>query len=139
MDAMERGLVAQPADPKLIEDFRKARQQDYNIFIVKECTVGLDTPVVGGDVSVERLMAVTNREVASGRMSEEDSLRKTAVQAAAAPHMSDAELVAKHAKLKAEAAQQQARTSAPQPSTGSKAAHDLGAGLGRMVKGLFRK
>jgi hypothetical protein len=140
MDAMERGLAAQKADPKLLEDFRKARAKDYNIFIVKECTVGLDTPVVGGDVSVDKLLEVTNRETVAGRMTEDHSLRKAAVEAAAAPHMSHAELVAKHAKLKAEAAQSNA---APVSKAGAddraKSSYALGATLGRKLKGLFGK
>jgi len=136
MDALERGLAAQQADPKLIENFRTAREQDYKTFIVQECTVGLDTPVVGGDVSIERLMAVTNREVAAGRMTEDHSLRKLAVQSAAAPHMSDTELVAKHAALRAQAAQ---KATSPETTAGNPKAYALGSVLGRTLKGLFRK
>jgi hypothetical protein len=138
MDAMERGL-AQRSDLKLLEDFRKARAQDYNIFIVKECTVGLDTPVVGGDVSVEKLMEVTNRETAAGRMTEEHSLRKHALEAAAAPHYSHAELIEKHAKLKAQAAAR-ANSPAAQPTADrASTSYAFGSVLGRKLKGLFGK
>jgi len=97
MDFYERNL---PADQvALLDDFKKARAQDYKLFIVQECTVGLDSPG-GGNVSVDMLMAVTNREIAAGRMDEEYSLRKIAVERAAAPHLSHAQLVAQHAELK---------------------------------------
>ncbi|MDB6105526.1 MAG: hypothetical protein JWO52_5525, partial [Gammaproteobacteria bacterium] len=69
MDLTERNLIAQN-EGELLESFRKAREQDYKICIVQECTVGLKSPG-GGDVSVERMMAVTNREIAAGRMSEQ--------------------------------------------------------------------
>jgi hypothetical protein len=65
---------------------------------LRECTVGLSSPG-GGDISVERLIAVTSREIAAGHMTEQHSLRQIAVQQAAAPHMSDAELVEKHRRL----------------------------------------
>jgi hypothetical protein len=140
MDEMERGL-AQHGDQKMLEDFRNARAQDYKISIVQECTVGLDTPVVGGDYSIEALMAVTNREIAAGRMTEDHSLRKIAVEAAAAPHMSHAELVAKHAKLKDEAGRApKAEAPAPKMKPGSgTVAYAVGKTLGKKLKGLFGK
>ena len=104
MDQLERSLAARLDQAQLLEDLRKARAQDYKIFIVQECTVGLDTPVVGGDISIEMLMSVTNREIAAGRMTEDHSMRQLAVEGAAAPHFSHAELIAKHAKLKDKAA-----------------------------------
>ncbi|HEY3654004.1 MAG TPA: hypothetical protein VGL34_03360 [Steroidobacteraceae bacterium] len=110
---------------ELLADFQKAREQDYKICIVKECTVGLDTPVVGGDISVDMLMAVTNREVAAGRMTEDHSMRKIAVDGAAAPHLSHAELITKHAKLKEDSAKPKV---APVPQT-----------FGQKLKGLFRR
>ncbi|MGA7540689.1 MAG: hypothetical protein WBW93_18170, partial [Steroidobacteraceae bacterium] len=122
-DFVERNLV-RPDQSQLLEDFRKARDQDYKIFIVQECTVGLDTPVVGGDISVDVLLSVTNREIAAGRMTEDHSLRKQAVEGAAAPHFSHAELLAKHAKLKDEAEKSRA---APAPKT-----------VGEKLKSLFR-
>lgn len=102
MDQVERHLINLGDQAELLENLRNARAQDYKIFIVQECTVGLDSPG-GGDVSVEMLMAVTNREIAAGRMAEDHSLRKIAIESAAAPHMSHADLVAKHAQLKQEA------------------------------------
>jgi hypothetical protein len=98
--------------PDLLEEFQKARALDYRICIVRECTVGLDTPVVGGDVSVEMLKAVTDREIADGRMDEGHTLRKLALDGCAAPHLSHQELVAKHAGLKAQA---QLTATAPPP------------------------
>jgi len=102
MDQVERNLTNRSDQSELLEEFRKARAQDYKVFIFQECTVGLDSPG-GGDVSVEMLMAVTNREIAAGRMTEDHSLRKIAVERAAIPHLSNAELLAKHAKLGEEA------------------------------------
>jgi len=113
MDATERTLIAKN-EAELLSNFRAAREQDYKICIVQECTVGLHSPG-GGDVSVERMMAVTNREIAAGRMTEQHSLRQIAVQGAAAPHLSDAQLVEKHRKLQL-------------PPT-----------LGQKLKGLFKK
>jgi hypothetical protein len=107
----------------LLANLQQARAQDYKIFILKESTVGLDTPVVGGDVSVDMLMAVTNREIAAGRMTEHQSMRKIAVEGAAAPHLSHAELLAKHAKLKEHSARPKA---APVAHT-----------FGQKLKGLF--
>jgi hypothetical protein len=124
MDEVERHLTGDKTE--LLANFKEARAQDYKIFIVQECTVGLDTPIVGGDVSVEMLMAVTNREIAAGRMTEDHSMRKIAVEGAAAPHLSHAELIAKHAKLQEGAARK------------SKAVA-FGAVLGKKLKGLFGK
>jgi type VI protein secretion system component VasK len=124
MDEAEQRLVGQGDEKaELLADFQKARVQDYNLFILEECTVGLDTPVVGGDASVDMLMSVTNREIAAGRMTEDHAMRKHAVKLAAAPHFSHAELVAKHAKLKEEAAKAKA---APVPQT-----------FGQKLKGLL--
>jgi hypothetical protein len=124
MDEGERQLVSQGNQTQLLEDFRKARAQDYKIFIAQECTVGLDSPG-GGDISIELLMTVTNREIAASRMTEGHSMRKLAVEGAAAPHFSHAELIAKHAKLKEEA--EKSKT-APAPKT-----------VGEKLKGLFRR
>jgi hypothetical protein len=105
VNLVERNLASRGDDyAEMLANLQNSRAQDYKLFILKECTVGLDTPVVGGDISVDMLMAVTNREIAAGRMTEDHSMRKTAVERAAAPHLSHAELLAKHAKLKEEAA-----------------------------------
>jgi TPR repeat protein len=124
MDDSEEKLVSQANQTQLLEDFRNARTQDYKIFILQECTVGLDSPG-GGDVSIELLMTVTNREIAAGRMTEDHSMRKIAVEGAAAPHFSHAELLAKHAKLKEAAEKPKA---APAPKT-----------VGEKLKSLFRR
>ena len=87
-------------------------------------TGGLDSPG-GGDVSIELLMTVTNREIAAGRMTEDHSMRQIAVEGAAAPHFSHAELLAKHAKLKEATEKSKA---APAPKT-----------VGEKLKGLFRR
>lgn len=113
MDLTERNLMAKNAE-ELLGKLRAAREQDYKVCIVQESTVGLNSPG-GGDVSIERLMAVTNREIEAGRMSEQHPLRQLAVRGAAAPHLSDADLVEKHRRLQ-------------QPPT-----------LGQKLKGLFRK
>ena len=99
MDQAERHLVKLGDQAELLANLRNAWAQDHKIFIVQECTVGLDSPG-GGDISVEMLLAVTNREIAAGRMTEDHSMRKIAVESAAAPHLSHAELIAKHAELK---------------------------------------
>lgn len=134
MDQVDRNLESR-GEVQLLADIREARAQDYKIFIYQECTVGLDTPVVGGDISVDMLMAVTNREIAAGRMTEDHSARKIAVEGAAAPHPSHAELLAKHAKLKRQAA----AALAPKTAPGDAKAYAFGAVLGRKLKGLFRK
>lgn len=102
MDQVERHLINSGNQAELLQNLRSARAQDYKIFIVQECTVGLDSPG-GGDLSIDMLMAVTNREIAAGRMTEEHSLRKIAVEGAAAPHLSHDDLIAKHAKLQHDA------------------------------------
>jgi hypothetical protein len=139
MDQVERNLASQGDKAKELADFRGARAYEYKALIYKECFVGLDTPVVGADVSVEMLKYVTDREIAAGRMNEDHSARQLAMTASAAPHESHAELLAKHAKLKEQA--EQSRT-APAPKTApSRAAiaYGVGATLGKKLKDLFRK
>jgi hypothetical protein len=105
--------------PEKLAEFQKARAQDYNLFLIKECTVGLDSPG-GGDVSVEMMKFVTDREVAAGRMTEEHLLRVTTVGClASGQYFTHAQLIKKHAKLKAKA-------SAPPPKT-----------LGQKLKAIF--
>jgi hypothetical protein len=124
MDQVERHLTGQ-GHAELLANLQKARAQDYKIFTLRESTVGLDTPVVGGDVSVDMLMAVTNREIAAGRMTEDHSMRKIAVEGAAAPHLSHVQLLAKHAKLKEDAAKSKADPTAQT--------------FGQKLKGFFRR
>jgi hypothetical protein len=123
--------------PELLDEFQKTVAQEYKIFIVKECTVGLDTPVVGGDVSVDQLMAVTNREVAAGRMTEDHSLRQIAVKGAAEPHSSHRELVAHHAQLKQQAGSE-ANNPGAVPTTATRGETNR-QGLGQKLKSFFRK
>jgi hypothetical protein len=73
--------------PEDLETFRQARLRHYKSFVVQEATIG-------GNVCVETLDAITQREVAAGRMAPSDSLREVAVASMAAPHLSRAELVA---------------------------------------------
>lgn len=132
MDQAERNLAARDQE-ELLDKLKKARAQYYKTFIVRESSVGRDSPG-GGDVSVEMLMAATNREIAAGRMTEDHALRKMAVEGAAAPHLSHAELLAKHAK--------QAQPTAPAATAkadGSKLAYAFGNLVGRKLKGFFRE
>jgi hypothetical protein len=69
MDTVERqGLIE---DDKLA-DFRKARQQDYNLLLVKEAMIGR----TDGNVAPDKMAAITRREVAAGRMSPVDELHR---------------------------------------------------------------
>lgn len=106
--------------PEMLAKFQNARAQDYKILLAKECTVGLDSPG-GGDVSVEMLKAVTDREIAAGRMTEDHALRKLAVEAFSAPHFTHEQLIEEHSKRKVAAI-------APAPKT-----------LAQKLAGLFRK
>jgi hypothetical protein len=125
--------VAKTGTPEQLAEFQTARAQDYNLFIVKESLVGVESSG-GGDVSVEMLMAVTDRELAAGRITEDHRLRKLAVEGCAAPHLTHTELLAKHAMLKAGAAP------APKaPPSSASISYAFGATLGKKLKGLFRK
>jgi hypothetical protein len=72
--------------PEDVEVFRNAREQQYKTFIYQES-------MVGENVCVETLYAVTQREIDAGRMSIEHSCRKLAEEATAAPHLTRAELL----------------------------------------------
>jgi hypothetical protein len=135
MDQAERNLAARDQG-ELLEQLKKARAQYYKTFIVKECTVGAESPG-SGDVSVEMLMAATNREIAAGRMTEGHALRRMAVEGAAAPHMSHAQLVAKHAK-QAQPTQSTGSASSDKVDS-SKLAYAFGRIVGRRLRGLFRE
>jgi hypothetical protein len=95
MDAFAESIRTSK-NPELLASFREANAKDYKLMVYKECLVGLDSPG-GADVSVEMLMAVTDREIAAGRMTEDHSTRKLAVEGTSVPHMSHAELQAYHA------------------------------------------
>ena len=85
MDRVERSGIVQE-----LEMFKEARRQDYALLITKEA-------LVGENVCAETLDAITEREVAAGRMAPEDPIRQGAVAAMAAPHFTRAELVAMEA------------------------------------------
>jgi hypothetical protein len=135
MDRVE-GTLTNRGEVALLADIKKARAQDYKIFIAQESTVGLDSPG-GGQISIEVLMAVTNREIEAGRMTEDHSMRKIAVEGAAAPHFSHTQMLANDAKVREQAGQ---ANTAPKTAPGSAAvAYGVGAMLGKKLKGLFRK
>jgi hypothetical protein len=81
MDLVERTDIA----AENLDQFRQTRQKDYNLLIVREC-------LVGENVCTETLDAVTQREVAAGRMDPQHELRVMAINGMAAPHHSRAEL-----------------------------------------------
>ena len=62
-DLLERNLD----DPEKIKVFQEARLKDYHLLIVQEC-------LVGTNVSPKILDTVTRREVAAGRMTQDDEL-----------------------------------------------------------------
>jgi hypothetical protein len=81
MDIAEATIV-----PDDLQTFREAQRKHYHSFIVQEA-------LVGNNICTETLFATTEREIAAGRMSPDDSLRQSAVTAMAAPHLSHAELL----------------------------------------------
>jgi len=56
-----------------LEEFKKTREQDYNLFLVREAADA------AGNIVPEVLLAVTEREVAAGRMAETDGMRQLAL------------------------------------------------------------
>src|SRR5579872_6715701 len=64
MDQAERNLAVRDDQQESLKQLKRARAHHYKRFIVQECTVGAGS-AGGGDVSVEMLMAVTNREIAA--------------------------------------------------------------------------
>ena len=83
--------------PEDLKTFQGARLKHYKTFIVQEA-------LVGENVCVETLNAITQREIAAGRMTPDEELRKTAEMGMAAPHLSRAELMAMAAKQHAKPA-----------------------------------
>jgi hypothetical protein len=71
MDAVERQSF--DGRPDELAKFRETRRQDYNLLLVVETTVE-------GNVSPDLLDMVTAREVAAGRMSPNDEMRRLAVE-----------------------------------------------------------
>ena len=82
MDIAETAAV--PEDVQII---REAREKQYNLFIFQES-------LIGEDVCVETLYAVTEREIRAGRMDASNSLRKVATDGIAQQHLTRAELIA---------------------------------------------
>jgi hypothetical protein len=135
-DRVERGLAARAGHE--LTDFRAANAYEYKALIVQECLVGSDLPG-GGDVSVELLKAVTDREIAAGRMTEDHSLRQLALTTFAAPHLTHAQLLESHAKLKDESGRWKAAPGPQTPASKAERAYALGTVLGKKLKGLLRK
>ena len=79
-------IVESQVAPEQLSGFQDARWKHYNSFIVQEA-------LVGQNVCVETLHAITGREVDAGRMAPDHELRKTAEMGMAAPHISRAEFV----------------------------------------------
>jgi hypothetical protein len=70
-----------------LQKFREARRQDYNLLLIKETRVG-------NNISPERMLEVTAREIAAGRMTEDHELRELSVDACASLHSTHAEMIA---------------------------------------------
>jgi len=81
MDIVERGTA-----PENLEQFKTSRRHFYNGLLISEAFVGEE------DVSPEILDAVTQREVAAGRMAPDDELRELAQVGAFGLRDSHAEL-----------------------------------------------
>ncbi len=84
MTVVEGTLVT----PDQLPAFREARDNDYKSMLVEEATIG-------GALCMETLDRVTRREIMAGRMPPDASLRRTAEEGMAAPHPSQAELLAR--------------------------------------------
>lgn len=71
MDQTERMLAAEY--PDRLDAFRKLRLEDYCLLVAKEC-------VENDQASPEKMLAVTAREVAAGRMAPDAEMRRLALQ-----------------------------------------------------------
>lgn len=80
MDIAEKNIA-----PQDLETFREARRQHYSSHLIGEA-------LVGGNVCAKTMFDVTSREIAAGRITEDDDLRKIAVAAYTAPHLTRAQL-----------------------------------------------
>ncbi|MBK9306885.1 MAG: hypothetical protein IPM58_07325 [Nitrospira sp.] len=85
-DLAHRTLLPALEESDLKQRVEDAQSEIYNSFIVSEC-------LIGENVSINRLDRVTRREIAANRMTKEHSLRSTADQGLAAPHLSEDELL----------------------------------------------
>ncbi len=72
--------------PEDLEKFREAQRKQYKLFIYQEA-------MVGENVSVDTLDAITLREIAAGRMSLDHPCRQNALAGMAEPHYSRGELL----------------------------------------------
>ena len=72
--------------PEHLEAFKDTRAKDYRLLLMREV-------LIGQNVSVELLHAVTEREVQAGRMPESDELRQLAEKSLAEPYLSVQELL----------------------------------------------
>jgi len=88
MDVVE----SQINDSVDVEKFREVKDQDYNMLITRECTVG-------GSVCIDTLYELTQRELEAGRMGPEHYLINLAVNAIAEPHYSREQLLRQEAKI----------------------------------------
>jgi hypothetical protein len=89
MDSVEEQLSAE----KDIEEVKAIRDQDYNMLITRECTIG-------GSICIDTLYELTQRELEAGRMGPTHSLINLAVDAIAEPHYSREQLLRQEAKIK---------------------------------------
>lgn len=85
MDAVERNIPK--SDTVTLEQFRNTRLVDYRLLLTKEA-------LVGENVCADTLYAITERELAAGRLSPDDELRLLAAKRIAEPHPTRAEMVA---------------------------------------------
>ena len=83
MDLVERSGNIAPED---LPTFKDTRAKDYRLLLMREV-------LIGQNVSVELLNAVTQREVQAGRMPEDDELRQLAVNGIAEPYLTAQELL----------------------------------------------
>ena len=68
------------------ENFKYIRWWHYRNYLLQEV-------LVGQELCVETLYAVTEREIAAGRMEPSDRLRDIALRGRAQPHLTRAELI----------------------------------------------
>ena len=83
MDLVERSGTIAPED---LDVFKDTRAKDYRLLLMREV-------LIGHNVSVELMQAVTQREVNAGRMAEDDEFRQLAIKGLAAPYLSVQELL----------------------------------------------
>jgi len=75
-DAVERDNSA--IIPGGMSDFRRTREQDYNLLLIKEAMIGR----TDGQIDPNVMKKITDREVTAGRMAADDELHKLSVAGA---------------------------------------------------------